>query len=59
MKQEELKVIQPPPPPKCIFELAPNSYVQWVLCCEKPNWFHRLMQRLFFGFVWYDLPKEK
>ena len=29
-----------------------------VLLIERPNWWHRLWQRMFFGFIWENISEQ-
>jgi hypothetical protein len=41
-------------PPKFELRFAPDSDFV-IFTAKAPNRFHRIMQRLFFGFVWSDI----
>ena len=40
------------PKNKSTFKLSKDSNLRFDLTCERPNWFNRVMQRIFFGFHW-------
>lgn len=54
---EALRVVQGPEP-KWRMALTGNFHDVCIHLFGAPNWFHRLMQRLFFGFRYERLKKD-
>lgn len=54
MKQETFKINDLPS------QVGEYSICNWLVFTfpKKPNWFHRTMTRIFFGWVWKDYKKR-
>ena len=36
---------------------GPGGFCMMFLC-DRPNWWYRLWQRMFFGFIWEDISEQ-